>query len=164
MGAHGFFSPKHPYRPYIIGFFSHWSIKSCPVKFLIDTGADKTYISPDWQTILRIPRKHRHRYHTKMISIAGLVEMDCVEDCSITFSKGVSTSEAYKVSNLSVLMAAAVVSKKKPLTGKGLIPCILGRDVLDHLSLGFCKKAEYLFVTGRTNDYCQALNRQFPTP
>ncbi|MGD0785396.1 MAG: hypothetical protein ABR969_06255 [Sedimentisphaerales bacterium] len=172
MASHGYFHIKQPNRPLIVALFSHPSIKHArQLEFIIDTGADRTFIVPDWQKLLDIHDKDLREYPGDIHTFAGTIKMRCLDGCSLIFPRynpEGNPKSAYQVSNLRVFFAANSgffsSLRRKPLTGAGKFPNVLGRDVLQQMSLGYCKTSSYLFVTQRTKDYQTALTSVFPNP
>jgi hypothetical protein len=174
MASHGKFHPKYPFYPFIIAYFEHPSIKyPRAVQFVIDTGADRTCISPDWRYLLQIPDREFQKYHTPQVTIAGKVRVDCLTNCTISFNRYQpnNTRDVYRFANLCILFSrlkygslSSAIRYRRLLRNVGNIPSILGRDVLSKMSLGYCQTSEYLFVTDQCVRYYQALSVHFPKP
>lgn len=165
MTAHGWFH-KHKIlykRPMILAAVSHPDIQyTCTLPFVIDTGAERTLIVPRYEDILKIRKKAYISNPYSIDSIGGPVFFRCLPKCTIVFTDYNHCS--YPVKNISVHFFCQQRMKKVPLLGKADYPNILGRDVLDQVSLGYCQQSEYLFVTKDTENYGQALFPHFPQP
>ena len=162
MPAHGHFktTKEASNLPMIVAQFKHQSLPySRMVEFVIDTGADRTYLSPAWRQILGLKSKDLVKYHTKMITINGPTTVDCLSRCSLSFGIGQANTSLYKIENLRITVAS---QQSSGATKSGLIPSLLGRDVLDQLSLCYHKQKNYLFITQRHDDFYNSLINNFP--
>jgi hypothetical protein len=54
--------------------------------------------------------------------------------------------------------------QNKALVGDAVYPNLIGRNVLEQLSLGYCQTSLYLFVTKQIGDYRAVLDANFPKP
>ena len=66
------------------------------------------------------------------------------------------------ISNLRILFARR--EDTKYYSDVGNMPNVLGRDVLTPMSIGCCRTNDYLFLTGRNQEYYDALAPVFPPP
>ena len=167
--------PERP-RPTIIATVLHPSLpKVCHVgwEFVIDTGADRTLIAPDYQQILGIPDKLLKFEVSPMPTLGGEIKFRYLKDCSLVFT----TDENFKprtIGGLILYFPPKPASLRSNLCrklfrcrhgdilfGKKPYPCILGRDVLNRLSVGYCQTSNILFVTARHTDYATALESYF---
>lgn len=166
MAAHGRFHNKYPYYPLMIGYFKHPSMKyPRTVEFVIDTGADRTFISPIWRYLLQVPPRNFKEYPNRMITIGGHVNVDCLDNCSLSFNRYDNSGHlcgAYELTGLRILFSKTTNGSHFKEEGK--IPSLLGRDVLSTMSLGYCQKSQYLFLTQEYQRYYGALNLHFPKP
>ena len=162
MGAFGYFSPIQPHWPFITAMFEYGgSGYRRSVRFVIDTGSCKTFISPFTQDYLDINSKHFTRYHSDIITVHGLVRFDCLTGCVLHFTTG--GANVFAVRNIDILFAGTKTKKKlKKVSGK--MPNVLGRDVLEHLSLAYHRNPDYLFLTRRKQDFYNAISTEFPRP
>lgn len=165
MITHGWFHKKHRQRPMIIAEIFHPSMGfSRGFHFVIDTGAEKTLIVPYYEEMLKISQDALVRDPNPIDTIGGKVYLVCLPDCSVVFND--LNQQPYVVGRVGVHFFSSEEKSKvaAPLTGDPDFPCILGRDVLDKLSLGYCQTSDYLFVTRWTNQYRDTLQLQFPKP
>ncbi len=170
MPAPARFDDKEPHWPLIVAYFRHPLVRSPRIlEFIIDTGADRTLIVPDWQELLDIPKRALEPHPLPILTVAGPVRMDCLSNCTLDFFRGNRMSQFYEVSNLRIFFSPSRRRWWWPWRrghrlklGEGKFPNILGRDVLAHLSLGYCKPENYVFLTGRNGDYYQSLSGNFP--
>ncbi len=163
--THGWFHRKHRHRPMIIAEVFHPSIGfSRGLNFVIDTGAERTLIVPYYEKMLKIPQDELVRDPNPIDTIGGKVHLVSLPSCCIVFND--LQDRPYPVGRISVYFFASEEKDKEiaPLMGKPDFPCILGRDVLQQLSLGYCQTSDYLFVTRNTKEYRDVMQREFPKP
>ena len=169
MAVHGRFHDIPPYWPLISGVVLHPSIPhKLSYDFMIDTGADRTLIVPDHQELIKVPDEELVSIEKPIHSFAGKLELECLTNCTLVFNDRQNNTYHFPESILYFLSSK---SKRKisstnqhPLTGVERFPSVIGRDLLSHLSLGYCKISDYLFVTNRTSTYFDALHEHFPKP
>ena len=149
----------------IIAEIFHLSIGfSRGLHFVIDTGAERTLIVPYYEEMLQIPQNKLLRDPEPIDTIGGKINLVCLPNCCLVFND--LQHRPYPVGRISVYFFAPEEKRKKvpPLMGKPDFPCVLGRDILEQLSLGYCQTSDYLFVTKQTEQYRDILQRQFPKP
>jgi hypothetical protein len=136
MIAHGRWS-GYPPRPMIVGVFIHRRLEiQCPIEFLIDTGADRTLIAPEYQAILRIPDNELTPYTTPVRTLGGNQYFSYLSDCILVFPSDTPKSLCYKNLNLFFYSPRRKLGflhplhKQNPIEWQGKFPSILGRDVL----------------------------------
>jgi len=164
-----------PHRPTINAFFSHPCTKRdfVSLKFLIDTGADQTFIVPEHQDLLHIPYGCTDFQVKPVDTLAGKYPFNFLTGCSLTFISHDNTPKI--ISDVTVYFAVkpktGVISKilglkekEVPLGAGGVYPSILGRDVLSQLCMGYCSTSDYLFLSQRYADYHKCLSTHFPKP
>lgn len=165
MFTHGWFHKKHRHRPMIIAEIFHQSIGfSRGLHFVIDTGAERTLVVPYYEDMLQIPQDKLERDPYPIDTIGGKINLVCLPNCCLVFND--LQHKPYPVGRISVYFFAPEEKRKRkpPLMGKPDFPCVLGRDILEQLSLGYCQTSDYLFVTKQTKQYRDILQQQFPKP
>lgn len=172
--VHGYWDGASPHRPMINATFVHPCTKAevC-LDFMIDTGADRTFIVPEHQSLLEIPPSEL-QFETPFVqTLAGMLRFRALQGCTLIFNKG--QKEAHAVNDITVFFAHYLPgwwsnitrrfsNKPRPLVGEGQSYSVIGRDVLQKLSLGFCKEKNLLFLSKRTDAYYAALENIFPKP
>jgi hypothetical protein len=165
MITHGRFHKQHRHRPMIIAEIFHPSIGfSRGFNFVIDTGAERTLIVPYYENMLKIPTNMLVRDIGPIDTIGGKVSLVYLPFCSMVFND--MQGKPYPVGRINVYFFAPEEKSKimAPLIGRPDFPCILGRDILQQLSLGYCQTSDYLFVTKNTKEYRDILLKEFPRP
>jgi hypothetical protein len=176
MTFHGRWDGQEPHRPLISATFSHPRIDSkLTLPFIVDTGADKTFIVPEHQRLLNI-HPDLTPFETEPVhTISGTYPFNYLTGCSLIFT-GLDGSP-HKIDDITIYFPPTrkcsrwnplnwISSKKKneSLVGEGDFPSILGRDILQKLSVGYCKEKDYLFISQRNREYFIALKDEFPKP
>lgn len=163
-----------PHRPTVLAYFTHSCInkeKQCtPIRFLIDTGADRTFIVPEHQALLEIPPEHINFEVKPVDTLAGQYPFKYLRDCALTFVgdngvvKTVKDLTIYFAANSKKGLFNIFKKNDKPLSASGVYPSILGRDVLKELCMGYSNEKDYLFLSQRNDDYYKCLSTNFLKP
>ncbi len=132
------------------------------LQFVVDTGAEKTLVVPAYEELLCIPDSELIESPYEMDSIGGPVFFRCLPKCSLIFTDRLN--RPYPVHGINIHFFSRKKMKKLPLTGVPDYPNLLGRDVLEQMSLGYCQTSECLFITKETVRYREALIEDFPQP
>ena len=173
MIVHGRFDNRFPHRPIVSCSLMHPAIKpKISWDFVIDTGADKTFIVPDYQNLLSIPKKYLQFETRPVQTLGGPFKFKFMTHCTLVFND--AKNQPHEIKDLTVYFAAQKgfgnqgsvegAQPEKTLVGEGKFPNVLGRDVLSQVSLGFCKTNNVLFVTKHYSNYLKALNVKFARP
>ncbi|MDD5063694.1 MAG: hypothetical protein PHQ35_02900 [Phycisphaerae bacterium] len=162
--THGYFIQEPYSRPIVSATIWHECMEfPATLEFLIDTGADHTLIVPDDEPRFNIQEDQLIKVPDLVHTFVGPIEMRQLNHCSVIFID--RFGEPYTVENVGVCFLAPDFKKKvRPLMGKGTYVNVLGRDVLHQLSLGYCKRSEYVFLTANRTGYFDALSDVFPKP
>lgn len=165
--AHGWFHERHRNRPMVLATVTHPAIAVLvPLPFIVDTGAECTVIVPQWEEVLRIPDSafQEPQDRLPMESIGGQICFRFLPDCRLVLSD--RRNQCYPIGPLGICSFSRkhMDPENLPLTGEPDFPNVLGRDVLEKLSLGYCQKSGCLFVTEDTASYKDALGVIFPRP
>lgn len=176
MIIHGIWRDKTPHRPIIHATLAHESISHTrSIDFIIDTGADKTFIAPDHQEILGISTKQL-KFETKPVqTLSGVFRFHFLTGCSLVFNG--KDDQPHLLKDITAYFSTRKQSvwdrlfrrknenrRGQALFGKGNYPSILGRDVLQKLSLGFCRTSDILFISNKHENYSKALGSEFASP
>jgi len=168
MHTHGRFSAKFGEPPEIIAYFRHPALSfERIIRFLIDTGAQRTFISPDIQDEMQIPSELFQEYNIPQITVNGLVYVNILPNCSLTFKVHTDDDDGNgdkRVCTIPNLGFAFLRDRSNFPKSRRIIPNLLGRDVLHKLSLGYCREHDYIFVTSRNSVYYKTLQTEFPSP
>jgi len=81
MPSYGYFNnDRFPHRPIVVATIKHDCLRyPRQVEFLVDTGACRTFIAPEWQkNILCIPDNKLVPYPDRVTTIMGDVPVDCL--------------------------------------------------------------------------------------
>lgn len=169
MITHGHFHHVYPHRPLIVASLYHKSLQyPCSLEFVIDTGADRTYIVPDDCNRLGISSNALIQAPGPIHTFVGLVDFYYMPNCSLIFTD--HDQNSYIIEDMPIFFPPPRRSipfrwfGKDVLLGEGKFPSVLGRDALEGLSMAFCKTSKYLFLTSRCDDYRQALEDAFGPP
>ena len=164
--SHGQFDGYDRIRPIISAEIWHPNITfdlSGPFCFVIDSGADHTFIVPHDEAMLGIPSGNLEEVKEEAHTFVGPVKLLTLKNSIIVFND--ETNYPHPIPNIDICFAApAYRDKLKPLAVDGAFPSVLGRDVLDKLSMGYCKRSNYLFVTDDAERYYAELSKHFPKP
>lgn len=147
----------------IVATIFHESIgMSRPLPFVIDTGAERTLIPIDYERTLGINSDSLVEETIPINTLGGPVRLAYLPKCCIVLND--MNDAPYVVGPKDIYFFSSEEKQKKhpPLTGVPDFPCVLGRDVLDKLSLGYCQDSKYLFVTKKTELYRDTLLKEFP--
>lgn len=150
--VYGRFDAKDPYpaKPVITAYFKHPLLKfERTLEFVVDTGASKTFISPDWQDTLQISKGNFESFPNPQITITGYVSVVCLRRCSLRFALDAKGEQVYVVENLPIIFLPARIAKsaRKHHRGVGMIPNILGNDVLNTFGLFCCNTTNQVLLT-----------------
>jgi hypothetical protein len=163
-----------PHRPIVNAIFMHACTQRCiSLRFLVDTGADQTFIVPEHQKLLHIPDDFVGFKTLPVDTLAGKYPFNFLTNCSLIFTS--PNKQPTTISNLTIYFSikpnAGLINKilkrkkpEKPLATGDVYPSILGRDVLQQLSMGYCNTSDYLFLSQRHKDYYNCLFKEFPEP
>lgn len=163
MTAHGWFHKIHRKRPMILATVQHSAVGYAhALPFIIDTGAERTVVVPEYEDLLQIQETSYEDCPFSMHSIGGPVHFRFLPKCTIVLTD--CDHKPYPIRDISVHFFAQDKMKKVPLKGKPDYPNIIGRDVLEQVSLGYCQTSTCLFITKQTVIYGNTLNKLFPMP
>jgi hypothetical protein len=164
MTAHGWFHKKQRDRPTIVATISHPSISvERGLEFLIDTGAENTLVVPYWEGVIGVDKKSLVECPYPIDTIGGEIYITGLPNCTVVFSD--QEGAPYPVENIMIYFFSAKQKKRRvALKGEAVYPNLIGRDILNQVSLGYCQTSEYLFVTKEIAQYRNALMSIFPPP
>lgn len=168
MAVHGMFATNHGKKPTIWATILHPKIKvQISMPFIVDTGADSTLIVPYYESILGVAQRSMKHGDVPFETIGGDIYLAVLGGCTIYIS-GIGHEGGYSVNPVPVKFFSKKLMKRHgrniPLAGDANYPNILGRDVFDYVSLGYCQSSLCLFVTEETTRYRSALDPHFPRP
>ncbi|MCK5175968.1 MAG: hypothetical protein KAR47_21415 [Planctomycetes bacterium] len=166
------------HRPIVYATLYHPQLPSESLRytwpFLIDTGADNTLISPKYMELLQVSDDMLGPEVGPVQTLSGEVTFRYLADCTIIFTgpnnapniiEGVRVYCPPKPRKVKRVCKALFRCRGAEIMASNRkFPCLLGRDVLQKLSLGYCKTSELLFLSKRHNDYKQALSPIFIPP
>jgi len=114
------------------------------VKFLVDTGASKTTISESDAIRLKINYEELQKLETGMMGIGGVVNTYSIKELTLAFV----TDEGSHAEQIGEILAIKHRVKNKEEEERiKLIPCLLGRDLLDKFALIVDKTRNMVLIT-----------------
>jgi hypothetical protein len=156
------FMEGYPDYPVVIGYLWHVSLpRERELDFIVDTGADRTYVGADGRFSLQIPKRHFVPYASELTTIAGPAKVDHLEQCRLRFDRVDSNGQRigeYIFRDVSLSFSRATI------WGGSRIPNLLGRDLLSKLALGYCYNPRHVFLTQRCHDFSNLLAPHFYRP
>jgi hypothetical protein len=136
---------------------------SGPFLFVVDSGADHSFIVPHDEQLLGVARDNLVEVGEDAHTFVGSIKLLALPHCSIVLNDFYNAPHV--VSDISICFIDPRDQKKlKPFATDGAFPSVLGRDVLDKLSMGYCKRSSYLFLTDDADRYYTKLRDHFPKP
>lgn len=195
MHAYGWFDviPEREPRPFVHAWVSHpGPAGPQAVNFLVDTGADHTYLGLEDQKMLEIAPGSVTKAPEEVRTLGGMIRFFVLPHCTIWISnhldedfyaedvrlylstpdidKFFKTRKArqmgYGSSSITRIINKFLKTRKARQVGhsSGFVPSIIGRDVLSKLALSHCQSRKHLMVTDETDAYCDLVEVRFPPP
>ena len=151
MHVRGWWGARLPQTPTISARFYHADTRKPQyIPFMIDTGAERTYIGPLYQKILGVTKVRKETRPVQ--TLGGPVSFGFLTHCRLTLLD-VGQQMSYDFPDETVYFSLHANAKE---LDHNEIPNLLGRNILNQLCLGYCCD-DLLFLSDRRGEYVQKM-------